>query len=374
MRVYVPVSTYSVSLAGAGADTTCTVAGDTTTVRCYGPNDNFQTNDQTLLNIQSFTMSSRTTYVTTCTSCPTRSFMMWGHLGNAGIYSTPNFIRGEVNFGGFVAGDRHDCRIVVIPAASGFPEGRILQCFSLESGNLDGRLGPDCIQSINKEDCTWPGAIGNLYYKYVAAGYRYTCTAFRGGSDSLVRLLTCVGANTYGGAIGGGEWLAPPGSSSVEWTGLCAGDHHTCGLVTGGIVYCWGLNNEGQLGDGTQTNRAAFTQVNTGVSFASIQCGGYHTCASTFANFQTQVYCWGMNQFGQLGIGSNTRALTPVAVTNLYVNYLSGGVQYSGLLYLGRYHSCASFSGGRFTCWGRNNYGQLADGLRADKNSFVIPP
>jgi len=82
---------------------------------------------------------------------------------------------------------------------------------------------------------------------------------------------------------------------------VATGIGHTCVLTTGKGVRCWGLNDSGQLGTGSTTNRSTplDTDVFTGVQ--AIAAAGHHTCAPTAAG---GVRCWGANYDGQLGDNS----------------------------------------------------------------------
>ena len=133
---------------------------------------------------------------------------------------------------------------------------------------------------------------------------------------------------------------------------LAAGEEHTCAITVSGAVYCWGDNSQGQLGDGTTTNRLVATQITAFAEpAATITGGGYHTCAIVGAS--RQVWCWGRNDSGQIGEagepGSN--ALSPIVVASLGTNVSS--------VEAGGYHSCALLPSGEVRCWGRNDHGQL---------------
>lgn len=82
-------------------------------------------------------------------------------------------------------------------------------------------------------------------------------------------------------------------------------------MLNSGKVVCWGLNNQGQLGDGTTTGRTTPVEVKDLNNAISVSTGGIHSCALTSTN---DIYCWGANSDGQLGDGTKERKLTPVKV------------------------------------------------------------
>ncbi|MDQ3556018.1 MAG: hypothetical protein M3409_04470, partial [Gemmatimonadota bacterium] len=86
----------------------------------------------------------------------------------------------------------------------------------------------------------------------------------------------------------------------------------SCALTRGGAAFCWGRNNYGQLGDGSTTDRGVPVQVAGGHAFASIRANGAaHTCGTTRAG---ETLCWGYNVEGQLGDGTRSNRTTPVRV------------------------------------------------------------
>jgi alpha-tubulin suppressor-like RCC1 family protein len=95
--------------------------------------------------------------------------------------------------------------------------------------------------------------------------------------------------------------------------------------------------------------RSPFTEIATG--------GGYHSCGRSTAG---DLYCWGRNNFGQLGDGTNAQQSMPVLVNPSF-----GFVQTS----LGGEHSCARDAAGMAYCWGRNTFGYLGDGTTNDRNA-----
>ena len=122
-----------------------------------------------------------------------------------------------------------------------------------------------------------------------------------------------------------GNLLTRQGSATVmgdmEWSfsQFTSNGGYTCALTTTGQAYCWGLNNQGQLGNNSTTNSRipVAVQMPAGVSFQSITAGSLHTCALTT---EGKAYCWGYSSSGQLGNNSTTDSSIPLAVSSVGVN------------------------------------------------------
>ena len=134
---------------------------------------------------------------------------------------------------------------------------------------------------------------------------------------------------------------------------LSAGGRHTCGVVSGGQAYCWGDNRQGQLGDGTLTTRMVPTPVLTGLRFSSIAAGARHTCAVALDG---RGWCWGDNRLGQHGNGTLTSSATPQEILSSpdfrLVSVSAGGT-----------HSCGIHVNSNAYCWGAGQFGQLGNGV-----------
>jgi alpha-tubulin suppressor-like RCC1 family protein len=147
------------------------------------------------------------------------------------------------------------------------------------------------------------------------------------------------------------------GATSVNFSAISAGDRHTCGLTTVGGVKCWGGNDSGQLGDGTTTARLLPVDVSGLTSgVVAIATGAFHSCALTAAG---GVRCWGSNENGQVGDGTTTNRLVPVDVSGL-----TSGV---AAISAGGGQTCALTATGGMKCWGWNENGQVGDGTTTNR-------
>jgi len=142
-------------------------------------------------------------------------------------------------------------------------------------------------------------------------------SAMGSGSYSSSGSQGGTGKASSGGYSRSGGSSSSKSSSAVTggltFASLMAGSSHTCGLTPAGAAYCWGDGGDGQLGDGTRTDRLTPTAVTGGLTFASLRAGAMHTCGLTTAG---EGYCWGSNYNGQLGDGTRIDTLTPVRVSD----------------------------------------------------------
>ena len=129
-----------------------------------------------------------------------------------------------------------------------------------------------------------------------------------------------------------------------------------CGITTTNQAWCWGVNNRGQLGNGTITPSATPVRSAQGLSIAQIDAGSGHTCAVLT---DARAFCWGDNNSGAMGNGSSGgRKLNPVAV--------AGSRKWDNV-FAGVVHSCGVTLAGRGFCWGMGNNGDLGNGSTADR-------
>jgi alpha-tubulin suppressor-like RCC1 family protein len=193
-------------------------------------------------------------------------------------------------------------------------------------------------------------------FKSVAAGAYHTC-ALRPAGD-----VECWGINAEGEIGVGGPPTGPLAPSAVPGittaVAIAAGGSHTCALLVGGTVTCWGKGNDGQLGVPSFPASASTPTTVPGISEAlAVTAGGAHTCAVLAGG---SASCWGLNDNQQLG-ASTPSYHSPTPVTVSTVGPLTKQIA------AGAYHTCAIVAAdSTVACWGLNSDGQAP--LRA-----VIP-
>src|SRR5665213_2287289 len=157
---------------------------------------------------------------------------------------------------------------------------------------------------------------------------------------------------------------AIPGGATI--TQIAGGGRHSLALSSTGQLYTWGLNVYGQLGDGTTTNSDVPVAVSAGAipagaTITQIAAGAFHSLALSSTG---QLYTWGLNEYGQLGDGSTTNSSVPVAVSAGAIPAGATITQIAG----GEYHSLALSSTGQLYAWGKNANGELGDGTNSNSS------
>jgi alpha-tubulin suppressor-like RCC1 family protein len=147
----------------------------------------------------------------------------------------------------------------------------------------------------------------------------------------------------------------------LAFTQITNGSSYNCGLTADGAVYCWGINNLGQLGIGNLENQARPVRVAGGTRFSQIDAGGGHICGLALTG---RAYCWGWNSTGQLGVGGRTDRSIPTRVAgNLVFRSISAGA----------FHTCGVTPQNRVYCWGHNKQGQVGDGSDEPVRTTPVP-
>ena len=158
----------------------------------------------------------------------------------------------------------------------------------------------------------------------------------------------------------------PPGDTAI-W--VSAGGSHTCAVIEGGYVKCWGYQMFGELGYGTDLDTdpdadlslpSSLPFVRVGEAVSQIDAGGYHTCALLTGG---DAKCWGYNADGQLGVDPvevYTIGVGDVPADHAPIDF--GGVKVLQISVAIGNFTCALLEDGTVRCFGDNEYGQTGGG------------
>ena len=194
-----------------------------------------------------------------------------------------------------------------------------------------------------------PTKIGNdIDWQSIAAGYRYTMAIKKDGT-----LWTC--GDNDSGQLGNGKSnintniLAQVGSSN-DWLLISTRTITSSAIKKDGTLWTWGNNQQGQLGNGDVDNDVAIpTQIGTDTNWKQISSGTLNTSA---IKTDGTLWSWGINDYGQLGDGTYTQKNVPVKIGN-DTNWQ--------FVYVGGIHSRGLKTDGTLWGWGLNQTGELGD-------------
>ena len=200
-----------------------------------------------------------------------------------------------------------------------------------------------------------PSAVwGGLSFTTVSVQFAGGCGLAAGGS------AFCWGSagepTSSGGALGSGRSGPTPPvaiAGGLTFTAVSDADGQACGLTASGVAYCWGWNRYGQLGTGDNTDRKQPAPVTGGLTFTAISAGGDdHTCGLTSAG---AAYCWGLNNNGQVGAATSDNCSTPLGGVPIPCGFtpvaVSGGLTFAAIS-AGYGYTCGLSASGAAYCWG----------------------
>lgn len=228
-------------------------------------------------------------------------------------------------------------------------------------GNGKGQLGDSTIggyTALPVQEIT-----GASDWTRVTMGYSHVC-GLRG--TGTVSSLSCWGWNEHGqvgnAMITTGEGTPTPVGSDTDWATVIAGYKHTCASKTTGELFCWGFNSNSQLGEGV-TGDVSIPTLIGGVGQTDwgnlIAMGVNHTCVT---KTDKKVYCWGRNDVGQIGNGTNTPIKNVPTQVGTDTDWRK--------VETGIFHTCATKTDGTLWCAGNNTYGQLGTGNNNHSQDF----
>ena len=186
-------------------------------------------------------------------------------------------------------------------------------------------------------------------------------SAWAWGMNNYGQLGNGTTTTTGCGCISTPVAVSLPSGTTV--TAIAGGQFHSLALTSSGQVLAWGNNGDGELGNGTTTDSSTPVAVSlpSGTTVTAIAGGSYHSLALTSSG---QVLAWGSNNRGQLGNGTTTYSSIPVPVS------LPSGTTATAIAG-GGYHSLALTSTGQVLAWGNNVQGELGNGTTTDSSTPV---
>jgi alpha-tubulin suppressor-like RCC1 family protein len=234
--------------------------------------------------------------------------------------------------------------------------------------NTYGELGNNSTtQSTTAVAVSVAGVLAGVSLAQVSVGLAHVCV------QDTTAVLYCWGLNSSG-QVGnpdtGVNFLVPVVVSfqAIPLGSISAGFNHAC-LIRSGKAFCWGDNTYGELGNTSTTSSSVPVPVSTagvlaGVTLTQVAAGTQFTCALSSAG---AVYCWGLGTSGQLGNSASASSNVPVAVTSsgvlagLTITQVTAGAAFA----------CALSSTGLSFCWGLGTSGQLGNNGVISSNAPV---
>lgn len=259
-------------------------------------------------------------------------------LGDVMDRNVPTRVDAGADWVEVAVGEHHSC---------GLRQGGSLWCWGANaSGQLGNGMGVDALTP------TFVSTQGPAIK--LASTYGTTCAIF---AD---RSLWCWGANAEGQlaqddpftGVGVDRPVPVRLGTDADWINVDAGQGHACGIRAGGQLYCWGRNSDGELGlgDGAPQQIRVMERVGTEDDWTEIRTGQNATCGIRAGG---ELWCFGSNFSGELGLGDKTQRNSPIRVGT--------DADWTAVT-IDTFHTCGLRGGGKLYCWGRNEEGQLANG------------
>ena len=365
-----------------GSNSTCALTADGK-LYCWGSNNAGQIGDSTFAPtlVPSAALTNQTFVAidagefTACALDHSGSAWCWGDdpsqpgVPVSYLYS-PQRVQAPEAFGSLTVGRKFAC---------GLDGGGSAWCWG-ENGHGQLGVGDSAVHAS-------PTRVkGGLHFASLQAGFFSTCGLTVAGS------AYCWGDNFFG-ELGTGDTLSTLQPKRVTgghtYTSLSGGATHQCGVAVDGSAFCWGTNASGQLGDGTGATRLVPTAVIGGLRFTLLRSHRANSIFASTCGVTTggDVYCWGWNSKGQLGVDPALTtdpcvSIQPPGTSNIpgeltfqcsFRPLKVAGVASAVAIDAGMAHNCALTAGAQLLCWGQNTAGELGDGTGVNHTTPVSP-
>jgi alpha-tubulin suppressor-like RCC1 family protein len=222
------------------------------------------------------------------------------------------------------------------------------------AANLVAYANQTCATFAGRAHCWGANGTGQLGDGTTQDRATPTAVALPAGSIDALAIGESHGCASVAGSVACWGTLGNPGPVPVSFplpvTAISAGRDFTCALAGG--TFCWGVNDIGQLGIGTTAPATTPQRLDFSTPQISIDAGDDHACSLATTHTAS---CWGHSDFGALGDQSG-QSSSPLPVTVLGIDFQPR---------IAGWHACALTTAGTVACWGRGDHGELGDSLMA---------
>ena len=290
----------------------------------------------------------------TCAIITNGGVKCWGYNGYGQLgdgtqsdSSVPVDVFGISSATAIVAGTYHTCAILADSSVRCWGEN---SSYELGNGGSADSPIPVTVQTDHANPPSLLKQVTSIASNTYTRTGTHTCAMVSGGT------MYCWGPDGYG-QLGDQTTIDSDIAlrvAGIQAASISAGNSQSCAMLSDGSVHCWGYGGLGDLGDGKGVDSLAPVVASLMARASALASGGDHSCV-ILANSNSTVQCWGYNYYGQVGDGtSGINRLSPVDVKTLaQVKSISGGST----------HTCAIVAGGAVYCWGDSTFGQLGTGI-----------
>lgn len=279
----------------------------------------------------------------------------WGRNNYGQLGHSDSIVPVEVSGGGqwrqVAAGDTHTCAIKT---------DNTLWCWGRDD---KGQLGNDGLYSTKTVPVRVSAAISPTWVD-VDVENKQSCAV------ATTFVMYCWGQWGWVGTVGGSNNPTPTRVQSgdisyfTDWRSVATGRYHICGIRASGALYCFGKNNAGQVGNGTDKDAKFPVPVNANMKWLSVDLGLDFSCG---VRSNGELWCWGDNFFGQPGqLCGNEYSLVGPRMCDVFIPAYPSPVREAtksatawSKLDAGGFHSCSIKSSKQLFCWGQDTQAQL---------------